>query len=278
MICSEVAHAKINLALHVRHRRADGYHELETIFAFAEVGDVVSVVDADTELEIDGPFGGSLAPSPENLVLKAVAALRRASSKSSPVSLKLRKNLPVASGIGGGSADAAATLRLLNSHWQLHWPLERLAALGRELGADVAACVWSCTQYGTGKGEQLCPLAATGLTGQPILLVNPGVGVSTAEVFRVWDGIDGGPLPQGDPFLVARAGRNDLQKPALLLQPVIGDVLSAISAQHGAGLVRMSGSGATCFALFQNQGSCAAAAAAISAHRTDWWVMSSRLV
>ena len=278
MICSEVAHAKLNLALHVRYRRADGYHDLETIFAFAEVGDIVGVVDAGPPLEIEGPFGSGLTANPDNLVLKAVAALRRESGATVPVSLKLQKNLPVASGIGGGSADAAATLRLLNRHWQLHWPLARLAALGGELGADVAACVWNCTQYGAGKGDVLRQLPAADLAGQPVLLVNPSVAVSTAEVFRAWDRVDHGPLTQGDVLVAARAGRNDLERSAMSLQPVISDVLAMLSAQAGAGLVRMSGSGATCFALFRDQVACVAAAAVLRAAQPGWWVMPTRLV
>ena len=275
---SEVARAKLNLALHVRHRRADGYHELETIFAFVEIGDIVGVADTGPPLEIDGPFGGGLAAGSDNLILRAVMALRKASGVQKPVSLRLCKNLPVASGIGGGSADAAATLRLLNRYWQLHWPIGRLAALGSELGADVAACVWSTAQYGGGRGDLLRPIAESGLAGQPVLLVNPGVGVSTTDIFRAWDGKDRGSLPSGDVLAVASAARNDLTKPALALQPVIGAVLELLSAQDRVELVRMSGSGATCFGLFPDPASCDAAAAALRAAQLGWWVMPTRLV
>lgn len=278
MIDAESARAKLNLALHVRHRRADGYHELETIFAFAEAGDVVSIAPSGPELTIDGPFGGNIRPDAGNLVLRAVSALRSASGITSNAALRLTKSLPVAAGLGGGSADAAATLRLLNREWQLNWPMDRLAALGATLGADVAACVWSCTQRGTGKGDLLRPLSGSDLAGTPALLVNPGVGVATGTVFGAWDGVDHGPLPDGEPLAVALVGRNDLESPARIVQPVIGEVLSLLAAQAGTGLVRMSGSGATCFALFTDQRACEQAAMIISAVKPDWWVMSTRLV
>ncbi len=278
MIDAEAACAKLNLALHVRRRRADGYHELETIFAFAEAGDIVSLEVAGPALVIDGPFGAAVAPDADNLVLRAVGALRSASDITSAVSLRLTKTLPVASGLGGGSADAAATLRLLNRHWQLHWPINRLADLGTDLGADVAACVWSQTMRGTGRGDRLHVLGAAGVAGTSALLVNPGVAVPTGAVFAAWDGVDRGPLPNGEPLAAASAGRNDLEAPARALQPVIGDVLAALSSQTGATLVRMSGSGATCFALFSSAAACESAAVAISAARPRWWVLPTRLV
>ena len=274
MTLSEPARAKLNLALHVRRKRDDGYHDLETLFAFCEAGDVVTAEQAsDVSLTIAGPFAAGLDPTADNLVTKAAHALRTASGRRAGAALHLTKNLPVASGIGGGSADAAATLRLLNRLWGLEWSLERLAEIGATLGADVAACVWSRTLRGEGRGEQLRPVDATMLAGKPVLLVNPGVAVPTGAVYAAWDGIDRGPFADND-FI----GRNDLEAPARTLQPVIGRVLDLLAAQPGARVVSMSGSGATCFALFDTEAASAGAASAISSTEPGWWVAASRLV
>ncbi|NIJ18579.1 4-diphosphocytidyl-2-C-methyl-D-erythritol kinase [Sphingomonas naasensis] len=266
---TEIARAKLNLALHVRARRPDGYHELETLFAFVEQGDVLRLAPADTpRFRVTGPFAAALAGEGDNLVTRAAARFAE-SFGGGAHAIELEKHLPVASGIGGGSADAAAALRALA---RLHIvPLDDpgLFAIADALGSDVPACLLGKTAIGKGRGEQLQPV--TGMPGTPVLLVNPGVAVSTAEVFRRWDGVDRGPLG-GDPL----AGRNDLEAPALAIAPVIGEVLAALAAQPGVTLARMSGSGATCFALFETVEACAAAAVAVA--RPGWWSAETRLV
>ncbi|RYY43890.1 MAG: 4-(cytidine 5'-diphospho)-2-C-methyl-D-erythritol kinase [Sphingomonadales bacterium] len=261
----ERAPAKLNLALHVRARRADGFHELETLFAFVEHGDVVTVETAETDsFAIIGPFAAGLTGEGDNLVMRAAARFA-ARFGGGAHAITLDKRLPVASGIGGGSADAAATLRALG---RLHGVAnEAMFEIADSLGSDVPACLLGRTAIGRGRGERLEPVA--GLPGTPVLLVNPGVGVSTAEVFRRWDGVDRGPLG-ADPLV----GRNDLEAPAREIAPVIGEVLAVLAAQPGVMLARMSGSGATCFALFESNGACRAAA---NAMRQGWWVQPTRL-
>ena len=275
MTLVELAPAKINLALHVRERMADGYHRIETLFAFAEEGDRLSAQSADAlSLTIDGPFAAGLSSGADNLVLRAAEALREAAGITDGAALRLQKQLPVASGIGGGSTDAAAALRLLTRLWRTNVPLEPIAAT---LGADVPACLLSRTVRGSGRGDQLAPIVADGLPGRPLLLINPGVPVPTGPVFRAWDGVDRGPLAVGPPLEVALNARNDLQAPAISLVPVIGEMVNWLQARNGAVLARMSGSGATCFALFDDQADrdCAAKDAT-----RDWpgcWTLPTRL-
>ncbi|SFJ57652.1 4-diphosphocytidyl-2-C-methyl-D-erythritol kinase [Sphingomonas sp. NFR04] len=270
---TEPARAKLNLALHVRHRRADGYHELETLFAFVEHGDIVRVTPAETDsFTLIGPFAAVLAGEGDNLVMRAAARFRAAFGGGAHA-IELEKHLPVASGIGGGSADAAATLRALAALHGVDLADPKLFAIADALGSDVPACLLGRTALGRGRGEQLEPLE--GLAGTPTLLVNPGVGVSTAAVFKAWDGIDHGPIGEGDLLAVARAGRNDLEPPARAIAPAIDAVLAALAAQPGVLLARMSGSGATCFALFESDAARDAAAAALQ--RPEWWLATTRL-
>ncbi|MBS0504429.1 MAG: 4-(cytidine 5'-diphospho)-2-C-methyl-D-erythritol kinase [Proteobacteria bacterium] len=251
MTDSEAAPAKINLALHVRERMADGYHRIETLFAFAIDGDRLTASVADElTLEIGGPSSTGLSAGEDNLVIRAARALQAAAGVTQGAALTLEKNLPLASGIGGGSADAAATLRLLARLWKTNIPLEPIA---RALGADVPACLQGRTLRGEGRGEELTPVVNARLTGTPLLLVNPGVAMPTGPVFAGWDGKDRGPLGEGDPLAAALAGRNDLEAPAIAIAPVIGKLLDWLRARPGAGLARMSGSGATCFALFETR-------------------------
>ena len=273
MTLTEVAPAKINLALHVRERMADGYHRIETIFAFARDGDRLSAAPADAlALEIEGPFAAGLSAGPDNLVLRAAEALRQASGTRAGASLRLEKNLPVAAGIGGGSADAAATLRLLLRLWKGGVPLEPIA---RSLGADVPACLVGRPVRGEGRGDALTEVDAQRLSGMPLLLVNPGVAMPTGPVFAGWDGIDRGPLPGGDPLAAALAGRNDLEAPAVALAPAIGELVAWLGRQPGVVLARMSGSGATCFALFETSEGLARAA---NAARNRWaWCLATAL-
>lgn len=274
----EAAPAKLNLALHVRGRAADGYHEIETIFAFTEGGDMLRGIAADgIGLEIEGPFGAALAGESNNLVLRAARLLAERAGIAAGAALTLAKNLPVASGLGGGSADAAATLRLLNRLWNLNWPKQELAKLGESLGADVPACVWSHTLFGMGRGDQFGTLMDGHLHQKPVLLVNPGVAVSTAAVFQGWDGVDRGPLQPELSLPALRAARNDLEASAIRAAPEIAMVLERLRVQPGAELVRMSGSGATCFALFESDAKRDTAAQAIAGERPDWWLMATRL-
>ena len=249
----ETAYAKINLALHVRARQADGYHRIETVFAFCEDGDVLTAAPGDDlSLEVTGPFAEALAEEPDNLVLRAARAV------GAKAALTLDKRLPVAAGLGGGSADAAAVLRLFGGS----------PATAAALGADVPACLLSRTARGEGRGADIEPIHVEGLSGTPLLLVNPGIPLSTAEVFAGWDGVDRGPLGGWE------AGRNDLEAPARRLAPAIGAVLEALS---GARIARMSGSGATCFGLFASDSEREAAAARIAAQHPGWWVSQTRL-
>jgi 4-diphosphocytidyl-2-C-methyl-D-erythritol kinase len=270
---TEPARAKLNLALHVRHRRPDGYHELETLFAFVEYGDTVRVTPADTDsFTLTGPFAAVLAGEGDNLVTRAAARFRAAFGGGAHA-IELEKHLPVASGIGGGSADAAAALRALAALHRVDLADPKLFAIADALGSDVPACLLGRTALGKGRGEQLAPLQ--GLTGTPTLLVNPGVGVSTAAVFKAWDGVDRGPIGAGDLLAVAQAGRNDLEPPARAIAPAIDAVLAALAAQPGVLLARMSGSGATCFALFESDAARDAAATALQ--RLEWWLAATRL-
>lgn len=274
---AETGWAKINLALHVRRRRADGYHDIETIFAFADFGDVLAVSAADdVTLAIHGPFGAGLPADETNLVIRAARAFAGACGVGAGAALVLDKRLPVASGIGGGSADAAAALRLLNRFWGVGADEAALRAIAVSLGADVPACVDSRMQRGDGVGEKLRVLAGHDVRGAPVLLVNPGVPLATGPVFAAWDGTDRGALADGPPLAAALAGRNDLQTPAVSLCPAIGTVLGALDRFRPT-LARMSGSGATCFALFDTDADAEAAREAIAAAHPGWWAAAGRL-
>lgn len=274
----ETAFAKINLALHVRERLPDGYHRIETLFAFCEDGDTLEAAPADDlSLTIDGAFADGLSAGEDNLVMQAAAQLRAAASSGSGAAIRLTKALPVASGIGGGSADAAAALRLLARLWKIPRASPAIEKIASRLGADVPACLLSETCRGDGKGDQLARLSAGGLSGSPVLLVNPGVSVPTGPVFAGWDGTDRGRLALPDPLCCDPAWRNDLTAPAKAVAPAIGEVLAALEACPGAVFTRMSGSGATCFAVFDTAGKRDAATAALNAEQAGWWTMRSLL-
>lgn len=271
----ETAYAKLNLALHVRARRADGYHELESLFAFCADGDTLRG-ETDPEgaihLTVSGPFGAGLDSGEDNLVVRAALALQTAAGTGQGVRLHLDKILPVAAGLGGGSADAAATLRLLVRLWGIR-PMDLdLFEIAASLGADVPACLASSTLFGRGVGDRLSAVDLD-LSEMPVLLVNPGVACPTGPVFRAWDGEDRGALTPD----AWRGGRNDLAAPAITLVPEIGEVLDALSALGGMSLARMSGSGATCFALFGDEATRDAGAAAMAATHPRWWVLPTRL-
>ncbi len=249
----ETAFAKLNLALHVRAREADGYHRIETIFAFCEDGDIVTAEPAEAlSLSVGGPFADALAGEDDNLVLRAARAV------GAKAAIRLDKRLPVAAGLGGGSADAAAVLRMFGG------AMDVAAALG----ADVPVCLLGRTARGEGRGDVVEPVDLPGLSGTPVLLVNPGAPLPTGAVFKAWDGVDRGPLGDWE------SGRNDLEAPARSLAPAIGAVLEALS---GARLARMSGSGATCFGLYENEAARDADAARIAARKPGWWLSQTRL-
>ena len=256
----ETAYAKINLALHVRERMADGYHRIETVFAFCEEGDLLSARESERRtLFLSGPFARDLSAETDNLVLRAATLL------GAKVAFSLDKRLPIASGLGGGSADAAAALRLIARMRGLAY--EDVFPVAATLGADVPACFFSQAARGEGRGDELEPLEED-LAGTPVLLVNPRRMLSTAAVFSGWDGQDRGPL--GD----WRDSRNDLENPAIALVPEIRTVLDALASAEFA---RMSGSGATCFGLFGSEVDRDRAAAEIAAAHPGWWVSQTRL-
>lgn len=265
----EVAYAKINLALHVRRRGDDGYHELETLFAFVDAGDVLSArVAASDELTVSGDFAPQLTDPFDNIVAAALGKLPR----SGGLSLQLEKNLPVAAGLGGGSADAGAVFRIVEALHGLPDDWQQRAAA---LGADVPACVRSRMCLGQGTGTDLSPVN-NDLEGTPVILVNPRVPLATGAVFAGWRGEDHGPLPAGAASEIAEHGRNDLEAPAIALVPEVAAVLAALR-RTGASLARMSGSGATCFALYPDSAAQSAAANWLANEHPGWWQMSGKL-
>lgn len=277
----EFAPAKVNLFLHVTGKRDDGYHLLDSLVVFADVGDHVGIAPSDTLiLEHTGPFGNALPDPSENLIMRAAKALQSAHNISSGAHITLAKNLPVASGIGGGSADAAAALRGLCQLWGIDAGSQSVADLALSLGADVPVCLRGRSTIMRGIGENFinlddCPPI-------PAILVNPGVGVSTPTVFKARNGDftelanwTGG---NNDPAIFIQAlvnTRNDLEPPAISLTPVIADVLGALRNLEGVQLTRMSGSGATCFALFTNAEAAQAGAAQLKHDHPEWWAMAT---
>lgn len=275
----EEARAKINLALHVTGRRADGYHDLDMLVAFADVGDSVTLVTSDTDrFTIDGPMAAGLSADADNLVLRAVQGFRERIGRTEPLSIRLTKRLPVASGIGGGSADAAATLRGLCRLQDIDANDRALASLALSLGADVPMCLTGQPAHVSGVGERIEP--TVGQLAFGLLLVNPRVGVSTPAVFRTLERRDNPGLPALPAFgtvgdlstFLAEETRNDLEAPARAIAPVIGDVLAALGSLPGIRLSRMSGSGATCFGLFADRSSAEVAGARLGADHPNWWV------
>lgn len=283
---AESAPAKINLALAVTGRRDDGYHLLDTVAVFADAGDVVAAAPAQTlSLETRGPFAAGLPADGSNLVLRAARALQAAARAEGRTvggaRLVLDKRLPVASGLGGGSADAAAALRALARMWALDWPPARLAAIGLALGADIPMCLQARPLRARGIGEAITPLP--GFPELHLVLANPGAAVATAAVFAALSGRFTAALP--DPAgltgfeavaaYVAATG-NDLQAVACRLEPRVGEVIAALAASPGCRAARMSGSGATCFGLFASAEAATAAAAAIARRSPSWWVTACR--
>lgn len=296
---AEAAPAKLNLYLHVVGRRDDGYHELDSLIAFADVADRVTVQPgvarialrgADLppvgpRLAISGPFGPALMgenPS-QNLVIRAAYALAARLGREADAMIALEKALPVASGIGGGSADAAATLRALARLWGVPVADQRLYEVAASLGADVPVCVVGRSCYFGGVGEVL--EEAPALPETFAVLVNPGVPVPTPAVFKARRGafsaparFTGAPADAAALAALLRERRNDLTEPALTVAPVIADALAALEGTDGCLLARLSGSGATCFGLYADAERAAAAARSIQAAQPRWWAKAARLL
>lgn len=283
---SVFAPAKINLTLHVRGRRADGYHLLDSLVAFAGVGDWISVRRAsDITLSITGPFANGLDACGENLVLRAAHYLATVTGRTDGAHIALEKNLPIASGIGGGSADAAATLMALGQLWDENLAQISDADLAAKLGADVPVCLRRTPTFMRGIGEDLTP--APDLPPAWLVLVNPGKPLATQDVFAALNGRYTDPAPAAffqslrtaaDLARELAKARNDLAAPAAELMPDIGEMLEALEATPGCLLARMSGSGSTCFGIFEDSGAAGAAADAIRARRPGWWVAPAPLL
>ena len=280
---TETARAKLNLYLHVTGRRDDGYHLLDSLVAFASAGDVLTARQADAlTLAVDGPFAAALRDEPDNLVLRAARALAVATGGKGGAALTLTKNLPVASGIGGGSTDAAAALRALSRLWYATPPRDVLDAIAVRLGADVPVCLDGCTAFIGGIGERRDRAPALPAAG--LVLVNPRIPLATPAVFGKRTGPFSQPsrfaTPPRDAVALAeqlRARRNDLTEPARALVPAIGEVLDAIAASPGCLLDRMSGSGATCFGLYASTDIAERAASWLAARKPGWWVLPTAL-
>jgi 4-diphosphocytidyl-2-C-methyl-D-erythritol kinase len=289
----EEGRAKVNLTLRVVGRRTDGYHDLESVVAFADCADRLTLTPGpELSLQTIGPLATACGELSDNLVLKAARLLAEVVPDLKAGAFVLDKVLPVAAGIGGGSADAAAALRLLARLNDLALDDERLQEVALEVGADVPVCLASRACDMSGVGENLTPLSPPML---PCVLVNPCVPVATKDVFEAL-GLRHGELLVGATDVVMQvspwpedggsleewveafaAGTNDLEAPAMKIQPLIGEVISALNSTNGAWLSRMSGSGATCFAIYENTADAKRAADKISREHPEWWVHAGTL-
>lgn len=278
----DIARAKVNLFLHVTGRRADGLHALESFAVFPDCGDrLFAMPNPILTLGFEGRFGAEMEQQEGNLVIDAAASFARAVGERRGAALTLEKRLPIASGLGGGSADAAATLRLLARLWGRTLDAPKLAAMAMRLGADVPVCLASAPSLMGGAGEKLAE--PPGFPGFWLALVNPGVSVSTRAVFAALERRDNPPAeglparfeaPEALAFWLARQ-RNDLEAPARRLAPMIGEALALLDAAPGCLLARMSGSGATCFGLFARARDARAAVESARAARPGWWAQSA---
>lgn len=286
-LLTETARAKVNLTLRVLGRRADGYHDLESLVVFADCADTLTLAPgADLSLSTGGPGAQDCGEMSDNLVVRAARLLAERIPGLVLGHFTLDKHLPVAAGIGGGSADAAAALRLLARANTLAIDDARIVDVARETGADIPVCLASKACTMTGVGENLAMLDVPAM---PCVMVNPRVAVATRDVFAALGLAKGEFLAGAGDVLLSpgwpqdgasfdrwidaiAAGTNDLEKPALQVEPIIGDVLSALRGTGGVRLARMSGSGATCFAIFETIGDAGAAASAIARAHPGWWV------
>ena len=291
-VLSDQARAKVNLTLRVNGRRADGFHDLESVVAFADCADRLTLSPgSNLDLKMSGPLAQACGETSENLVLKAARLLAERVPDMKAGSFSLDKALPVAAGIGGGSADAAAALRLLSQLNGLALDDPRIIEVAQLTGADVPVCVNSLGCVMTGVGETLQPLS---LPTMPCVMVNPGVPVATKDVFKAL-GLRNGELLVGATDVLLQdhwpdakasledwvealaASSNDLEAPAMRVQPVIGKVIAALNATNGAWLARMSGSGATCFAIYENTAEAGRAAEKLRREHPGWWVHAGTL-
>jgi 4-diphosphocytidyl-2-C-methyl-D-erythritol kinase len=280
---AESAPAKINLFLHVGEKRPDGFHGLESLVVFARAGDVLTFEESGAlSLVLEGPFAKGLETESDNLVLRAARALGERTGRAPAARITLTKNLPVSSGIGGGSADCAAALRGLVQLWGAKTGQRDLHAIAESLGSDVPVCLVAKTSWMEGRGERVTP--APSFAPLAAVLVNPGVAVPTGPVFAALksrSGVDhakpAGWSSQEELIAYLKSTRNDLEAPARELAPEISDVLYSLAACEGIRLARMSGSGATCFGLFTNASTAESAAGKLKKAYPSWWVMPTLL-
>ncbi len=276
-----LAPAKINLALHVLGQRADGYHDLDTVAVFADRGDRVSVSPGDAlTLSVAGALAGHAPAGDDNLVLRAARLLQAHANVPDGAAIRLDKHIPAGAGLGGGSADAAATLHALNAFWGLGLNLSELTAMGRALGADLAMCLVATALRARGTGDAIERLP--GIPALPLVLVWPGRPVSTPAAFAGLERRANEPMPPVDdartPAEMAAwlgACRNDLEPPALRLAPEIGDALETLRSTAGCLLARMSGSGSACFAIYADAAEAARGASDLRVKRPTWWVQAT---
>ena len=267
-----IAPAKLNLYLHITGRRHDGYHLIESVFVFTEFGDEITITPADTlSLTIDGPFQSVL--SGENLILRAAKGLQEKFSVVKGAQIHLTKNIPVGAGLGGGSSDAAAVLKALNQFWQVNCDEKTLMAIGLKLGADIPACIAGHPAFVSGIGEHITPITLNNIPSI-VLLVNPKRALSTLSVFRQYQPCFTEAKNHAGAIL---ENHNDLEKPAISLMPDIQVILTALGQQPDCALARMSGSGATCFALFETYKQAQYAEQVMKKHFPDYWVMLTKL-
>lgn len=283
---SALAPAKVNLFLHVGPVDAAGYHPLASLVAFADIGDRVTVAPADRlSLTVEGPFASDLAGNDDNLILRALRALGEAAGIGEPaLAVSLDKRLPIAAGLGGGSSDAGAALKLARDLLGTGLADDALADIAATIGADGPMCLHACTAWAEGRGEQLTPEPC--LPPLPALLINPGVASPTGEVYRAYDaGLPAAadrPSPPPDWRAATvidwlKEQRNDLQPAAVARAPAIGEVLAVAASLPGVRLVRMSGSGATVFALFDTPAEAVSASRLLATNRPRWWIASTNL-
>lgn len=284
----ELAGAKVNLALHVLGQRGDGYHDLDSLAVFAGVGDVLRAEPGPktgVTIGVTGPFAEELTvftDIEDNLAVKAARALAKGRWAAPPgVNLLLEKHLPVSAGLGGGSADAAAALRLLNRYWRTKLDNGRLIAIAKQLGADVPMCISSMPVRFGGIGDQLQPVRLPSIA---LVLINPGVAVPTESVFRAYEPGPGTPMPAVpgqfrsvfELVIWLRTTRNDLYETARTIAPVIGRVVRVLRSDPDCLLAGMSGSGPTCFGIFASYDAAQRAVARMRVGRPDWWVVPTR--
>lgn len=276
-----LARAKVNLYLHITGKRPDGYHLLDSLIVFADTGDEIALASADRlSLTIDGPFADGLGAGPDNLVLRAAQALQEITGTRRGAAIRLTKNLPIASGIGGGSADAAATLAALCGLWDVAPGRAALHAIAARLGADVPVCLDGAASFVGGIGEELAP--ARGLPPAWLLLANPRIATPTPAVFKARQGAftkaarwSEAPRDFADFAARLQSTANDLTEAAIGVTPAIRDVLAALAELPGCVLARLSGSGATCFGLFADEGGARAAERALRERQPAWWVTAA---